>query len=150
MKRLFSRAIFPRPRRTLSGNTEPVGFAGLHSIIAFVLSVILSLIACRSSLKPSSSIVVKVDFDLTLSLLAHNLYRRLASHLNGFEKCTVPTIYRNVLENGANIKIINTEVVVRLKKKTHLPILFQLPWLQKKTHLSWMGLNIKFEAGATS
>ena len=100
--------------------------------------------------QPSSSIVVKVDFDLTLSLLAHNLYRRLASHLNGFEKCTVPTIYRNVLENGANIKIINTEVVVRLKKKTHLPILFQLPWLQKKTHLSWMGLNIKFEAGATS
>ncbi len=27
---------------------------------------------------PSSSIVVKVDFDLTLSLLAHNLYRVLA------------------------------------------------------------------------
>jgi len=86
--------------------------------------------------QPSSSIVVKVDFDLTLSLLAHNLYRKLTSQLVGFEKCTVPTIYRNVLENGANIKITNTDVVVRLKKKTHLPILFQLPWLQKKTHLS--------------
>ncbi|MCP4379194.1 MAG: transposase, partial [bacterium] len=34
---------------------------------------------------PASSIVVKVDFDLTLSLLAHNLYRILAQHLPGFE-----------------------------------------------------------------
>jgi len=100
--------------------------------------------------QPSSSIVVKVDFDLTLSLLAHNLYRKLTDKLIGFEKCTVPTIYRNILENGANIKITNNEVIVRLKKKTHLPILFQLPWLQKKTYLSWMGLNIKFEAGTTS
>lgn len=98
----------------------------------------------------SSSIVVKVDFDLTLSLLAHNLYRNLANQLTGFEKCTVPTIYRKILENGANIKMTATKAIVHLKKKAHLPILFQLPWLKKETHLSWMGIDIKFEAGTTS
>ena len=34
----------------------------------------------------SSSIAVKVDFDLTLSLLAHNLYRRLAISIPKHEK----------------------------------------------------------------
>jgi hypothetical protein len=49
----------------------------------------------------SSSIVVKVDFDLTMSLLAHNLYQLLTRHLPGFERCNAYTIYRNFIENGA-------------------------------------------------
>ena len=56
--------------------------------------------------QPSSSIVVKVDFDLTISLLVHNLYRYLSSHLSGFEHCTVSTIYRKFLENGATVKLM--------------------------------------------
>jgi len=66
---------------------------------------------------PSSSIVVKVDFDLTLSLLAHNLYRVLANNLPGFEHCTAATISRKFLETGARIKVENREIVVSLKKK---------------------------------
>jgi len=93
---------------------------------------------------PSSSIVVKVDFDVTLSLLTHNLYRYLTSKLHGFEKCTVPTIYRSFLENGAEIKIKDRHITVALKKKTHLPLLFQLPWLNEKTTLSWMDATIEF------
>jgi len=42
----------------------------------------------------SSDIVIKVDFDLTMSLLTHNLYRVLTKELPGFEQCTVSTIYR--------------------------------------------------------
>jgi len=88
--------------------------------------------------QPSSSIVVKVDFDLTISLLTHNLYRKLANHLPGFEHCTVPTIYRTFLENGATVKVEGDQVSVYLKKKTHLPILFELPWLKEKTKLPWL------------
>jgi hypothetical protein len=84
---------------------------------------------------PSSSIVVKVDFDLTLSLLAHNLYRVVAKQLSGFEQCTVDTIHRKFLENGARISIEGNSVTVYLKKKTHLPILFELPWMKKTTRL---------------
>lgn len=100
--------------------------------------------------QPSSSIVVKVDFDLTISLLTHNLYRVLTNKLNGFEHCNVSTIYRKFLENGAKIKIEGSDVIVSLKKKTHLPILFELPWLKEKTKLSWMELNIVFQPGTTS
>jgi len=86
---------------------------------------------------PSSSIVVKVDFDLTLSLLAHNLYRILANNLPGFEHCTVATINRKFLETGARIKINGNQITVHLKKKTHLPILFEVPWMRQNNQLSW-------------
>jgi len=99
--------------------------------------------------QPSSSIVVKVDFDLTISLMAHNLYRVLTNQLPGFERCTVPTIYRDFLHNGARVQIEDGRVTVHLKKKTHLPILFELPWMKKETELSWMGITIRF-APATS
>lgn len=99
---------------------------------------------------PSSSIVVKVDFDLTISLLTHNLYRILTKNLDGFEQCNVPTIYRNFLENGALVKVADDNVTVYLKKKTHLPILFELPWFKKKTKLSWLDVAIKFQSNTTS
>jgi hypothetical protein len=98
---------------------------------------------------PSSSIVVKVDFDLTVSLLAH-LYRMLANDLPGFEQCTVSTIHRKCLENGARITLSGNDVKVYLKKKTHLPILFELLWMKQATKLSWMNLNIRFLPGTVS
>jgi len=99
---------------------------------------------------PSSSIVVEVDFDLTISLLAHNLYRILTNRLPGFERYNVPTIYRNFIENGAFVKVVNNDVTVFLKKKTHLPILFELPWLKEKTWLPWLQVNINFLPATTS
>lgn len=98
----------------------------------------------------SSSIVVKVDFDLTISLLVHNLYRMLTGYLNEFENCTVSTIYRKFLENGATVKINGDNVTVNLKKISHLPVLFEVPWIKERTNLSWLGLNISFEPATTS
>ena len=100
--------------------------------------------------QPSSSIVVKVDFDLTLSLLAHNLYRMLASHLPGFEHCNAETLCRNFLMNGAKIITTPTAVRVELKKKSHLPILFEVPWMKKTTHLGGLNIDITFAGGTVS
>jgi hypothetical protein len=101
---------------------------------------------------PSSSIVVKVDFDLTLSLLAHNLYRLFAKELPGFENCTAETLHRKFLENGAKVVIDKNTVDVHFKKKTHLPLLLELPWVKKlkTTFLPWLGVKIRFMAGTVS
>jgi len=98
----------------------------------------------------SSSIVVKVDFDLTLTLLTHNLYRRLSQHLPGFEACTVATIYRKFIENGARVQIENDTITVWLKKKNHLPILFEVPWMKEKSYISWLNMDIQFKMDTTS
>lgn len=100
--------------------------------------------------QPSSSIVVKVDFDLTLSALAHNLYRKLASRLPGFEKCTVPTLFRSFLDTGAHVKIEEGNITVSLKKKTHMPILLSTSWMENNTNLSWMGTSISYQTGTVS
>jgi transposase len=97
-----------------------------------------------------SSIVIKVDFDLTMTLLAHNLYKELARRLSGFEQCTVPTVYRDFLENGATVSIKERVVEVALKKKTQLPLLLGTNFMQKTTELSWMGAKIKFSGGTSS
>lgn len=107
-------------------------------------------IAFFSLNNPSSSIIVKVDFDLTMSLLAHNLYREFSKKLSGFEQCNVQTINRKFLENGALIKVKENDVSVTLKKKSHIPILFESPWMKKTTMLSWMGVKINFSQGTTS
>lgn len=99
---------------------------------------------------PSSSIVVKVDFDLTLSLLAHNLYRLLAQELTGFEQCTAETICRNFLLNGAKVQIKNRTIQVHFKKKSHLPILLNTSWMKKTTHLSWFNVNISYDGWTVS
>lgn len=98
----------------------------------------------------SSSIVVKVDFDLTLTLLAHNLYRYLAKHIDRHEKCTAYTLHRRFIEGRARIKIANKEVLVTLSKRAHSPLLFEAPWMTKTTKLSWHGLKISFSQDTTS
>ena len=98
----------------------------------------------------SSSIVVKVDFDLTLTLLAHNLYRHMAAEIDRYENCTAETLHRYFIEGRADVKIVNKEISVTLSKRSHSPLLFEVPWLKKKTELSWHCCKIRFKIGTTS
>ncbi|MEN8129471.1 MAG: hypothetical protein ABFS45_04595 [Pseudomonadota bacterium] len=59
-------------------------------------------------------------------------------------------INRKFLENGARVSIEGSAVTVYLKKKTHLPILFELPWMKQTTKLSWMNLDIRYVSGTAS
>lgn len=99
---------------------------------------------------PSSSIVVKVDFDLTISLLAHNLYRVLASKLTGFENCQAQTLHRKFIDGGASIEIKDRVANIKIKKKTHLPILFQGDWIKNNFKSNRLGIEFKFSQHSTS
>lgn len=93
---------------------------------------------------PSSSIVIKVDFDLTLTLLSHNLYRKLAERLPGFENSEVASLFRKFLETVARVKVEGNTATIFLKKKTHMPILFEIDFMQKTTFIPWIDLNVKY------
>ncbi len=99
----------------------------------------------------SSGIVIKVDFDLTMSIFAHNVYRLFAQELKGYSHCEAGTIFNKFIDNGADIKISDTDIEVKLKRKRHLPLLleylsekdnYEYPWLDNKT--------IKFSASTTT
>src|ERR1700761_2231510 len=98
----------------------------------------------------SSSIVVKVDFDLTITVLAHNLYRKMALGLDGFQHCNVETLHRRFLDGRADIRIVGNELTATLNRRSHLPILFELPCLQEETNIPRLACKIRFKIGTSS
>jgi len=87
----------------------------------------------------SSGIVVKVDFDLTMTILAHNLYRLLAMNLKGYSHFAPISLYNQFIDNFGDISIDSNTVTVKLYRKRSLPLLFEsLPDLAGFTY-EWIG-----------
>lgn len=89
----------------------------------------------------SSSIVIKVDFDLTMTILTHNLYRLFAQDLDGYTNCSSATLHDKFFLNGGSVQINDNEIIISLKKKRTLPLILmamkffekcQIPWLYSK------------------
>lgn len=74
----------------------------------------------------SSSMVIKVDFDLTMSILAHNILRLFAMELPGYSHNSDYTLYKKFLSMTGDVKTGAEEIVVTLKKKRHLPALLSV------------------------
>jgi len=73
----------------------------------------------------SSGIVVKVDFDLVMTILAHNLYRLFAKDLDGYSHCESKTLFNKFILNAGEIIVSNAEIIVMLKKKRTLPLILE-------------------------
>ena len=83
--------------------------------------------------------VIKVDFDLAMTVLAYNLLRLLALDLPpGYQQLAPRSLYERLLCNGADIALTSDRCTVSLKKKRDLPALLEalksvgtpaIPWL---------------------
>jgi hypothetical protein len=89
----------------------------------------------------SSSMVIKVDFDLVMTILAHNLYRLLAKEFERYQNMSDEQIYKKFIYNNGEITIDQNEIRIDLKKKRELPCLLDFfkksklvkyPWLNNK------------------
>lgn len=99
----------------------------------------------------SSSIVVKVDFDLTMTLLTYSLYKMLAKNLIGFEKSTAKNLFFDFVDNGANIEIINKTMLVSLRKKVHNAIIFESELVKQPVRIPWLyDLEVVFDSQNSS
>lgn len=99
----------------------------------------------------SSSIVVKVDFDLTMSVLAHNLYRIMADNFDGFEKQVSGSLNDKFFINGAQIKLEKSQIIIEFKKKRHLPILLEALKKYQNVKVPWLNnLPLVFKTWAVS
>jgi len=97
----------------------------------------------------SSSMVIKVDFDLTMSILAYNLYRLLARELHRYENLSVQSLYDKFVLNGGDIIINEKEIIVQLRKKRNLPLILESMSIFEHQKYSWLnGEKVIFE-GAT-
>ena len=76
----------------------------------------------------SSPILVKVHFDLALTMLADTLYSMLAQKLRGFERCDAPKLYRDFVRGKGDIKVEGGTVTVTYPRRAHNLILRKVPW----------------------
>jgi len=99
----------------------------------------------------SSSMVIKVDFDLVMSILAHNLYRLLALSLDRYQHLTAERIYEKFIVNNGDIEIGTENIQVDLKKKRELPLLIEFLKKTKDVKYPWMNdKNVNFNPSAST
>ncbi|MGH2643481.1 MAG: transposase [Chitinophagaceae bacterium] len=99
--------------------------------------------------KVSSSMVIKVDFDLTMSIVTHNLYRLFARDMDRYAHRSDQRIYQEFIKNAADIKIQEEAIIIQLKKKRNLPLIIEKMQPFKDLEYPWLGnKKIHFE-GAT-
>jgi predicted DNA-binding protein YlxM (UPF0122 family) len=99
----------------------------------------------------SSSMVIKVDFDLTMTILAHNLYRLLANDLPGFQKNTAQTLYEKFIRNEGFVICGDNTIKIQLKKKRNLPLILETIDNNQKIKIQWLNnRELNIEAATTT
>lgn len=96
----------------------------------------------------SSPILVKVHFDVIMTMIADTFYSLLAYKLRGFENCDAAKIYRLFVKGKARVKLNNQKLTVSFPRRAHNPILRAVPWQRLPQSLSWLngiGLELKFK-----
>jgi hypothetical protein len=87
----------------------------------------------------SSPILVKVHFDVVLTMIADTLYYLLAQRLRGFEECNASQIFRRFIRGKGQVSVTADEVLVRYPKRAHNPLLRAVPWSKLPERVSWLG-----------
>lgn len=96
----------------------------------------------------SSPILVKVHFDVIMTMIADTLYSMLAAKLRGFENCDAPKIFRSFVRGKGLVKIEGEELTVSFPRRAHNPILRSVPWHRLPSKLSWLnGIDLKLNFG---
>jgi hypothetical protein len=96
----------------------------------------------------SSPILVKVHFDVVVTMIADTLYNMLAQKLRGFRDCDAPKIFRHFVKGKANITLKNGQLTVTYPRRAHNPILRAVPWHRLPKSISWLdsvNLDLKFK-----
>jgi len=95
-----------------------------------------------------SSIVVKVDFDLTMSVLAETIYKLFSNQIPGFTNVKSDKIHRLFINNYAKFKIDDKKINITLNKKVNLPLLYETDWFEKEISIPWLdNYKLKFKIG---
>jgi len=84
----------------------------------------------------SSPILVKVHFDVIMTMIADTLYTMLAQKLRGFEICDAAKIHRLFVKGKGTLK--RNKISVIFPRKAHNPILRSFPWHRLPQALSWL------------
>jgi hypothetical protein len=87
----------------------------------------------------SSSVGLKVDFDMALLAVASGLYRLLARRIRGYSDAQARTIFHDLVNIPATVTITDTEVRVELHRRAHLPLILDSDLADRPVSVPWWG-----------
>ena len=87
----------------------------------------------------SSPLMIRIYFDVALTIVADTLYKLLARDLRRFEDCTPKTIFADFINCGCRGEVVGNEVIIRMKKKATTPILKSMDRFQRSWPVPWWG-----------
>lgn len=85
----------------------------------------------------SSTVGMKVDFDMALLVIASGLYRLLARQMRGYADAKARSIFRDLLDTPADVEIAEEQVLVRFHRRAHLPIITASGLLNQTVVVPW-------------
>ena len=85
----------------------------------------------------SSSVGLKVDFDMALLVLASGLYHHIGCRMRGYHDAQARQIFRDLIDMPADVAVTETEVTVRFHRRAHLPIILESGLLKTSTRVPW-------------
>jgi hypothetical protein len=87
----------------------------------------------------SSSVGLKVDFDMTLLVLASGLYRIMAGRMRGYDDAQARQIFRDLIDMPAQVNVTDHEVRVKFYRRAHLPIVLASGLFDNPVEVPWWG-----------
>lgn len=85
----------------------------------------------------SSTVGLKVDFDMALLVIASGLYRLLARRMRGYADAQARQLFRDLLDMPADVTISNDDVHVAFHRRAHLPIIHASGLLDQPLPIPW-------------
>jgi len=85
----------------------------------------------------TSSVGLKVDFDMALLVVASALYRLLAKRMRGYADAQARRIFRDLIDMPATVEITDEEVQVHLHRRAHLPIVLSSGLTDEPVAVPW-------------
>ena len=96
----------------------------------------------------STTVPMKVDLNLQLTLMASTLYRILAVRVGaGHEMAKAHTLFRRFVNASASIAITKTEIIVTMGRRANNPLLIAAGFAVQRQPIPWLGdrrLRIRF------
>jgi len=88
----------------------------------------------------SSTVAMKVNLDLQLTLMASSLYRLLGSKLgNRYQKAKSRHIFRDFIDATATLVITPKEIMVQFQKRACNPFLIAADYENVDIPIPWLG-----------
>ena len=87
----------------------------------------------------SSPFMIRIYFDVVLTVIADTLYRLLAKDLKRFEDCTPKTIFADFINCRCIGEVVGDEIIIKMKKKATTPIFKSNDVFQKSYYIPWLG-----------